>query len=93
MSLADITDGKIDNDVEKLVGVLAGLLLDPSAEPFAGFGGVGKPAPQKPASLFYMSAPATTPAAAPAEPEDDPGFAEIDDDEEAEESEELDDAA
>ena len=32
-------------------------------------------------------------AAAPAEPEDDPGFAEIDDDEPIEEIEELDDAA
>jgi hypothetical protein len=29
----------------------------------------------------------------PAEPEDDPGFAEVDDDEEPEEFEELDDAA
>ena len=53
-----------------------------------------KPAPQKPASLFDMPpAPATTPTAAPAEPEDDPGFAEIDDDEPIEEVEELDDAA
>jgi PRTRC genetic system protein E len=48
--------------------------------------------PQKPASLFDMPAPATTPTAAPAEPEDDPGFAEIDD-EELEESEELDEVA
>ena len=52
-----------------------------------------KPAPQKPASLFDMPTPATTPTAAPAEPEDDPGFAEIDDDEPIEEVEELDDAA
>ena len=51
-----------------------------------------KPAPQKPASLFDMPTPATTPTAAPAEPEDDPGFAEIDD-EELEESEELDEVA
>ena len=53
-----------------------------------------KPAPQKSASLFDMPpAPATTPTAAPAEPEDDPGFAEIVDDEPIEEFEELDDAA
>ena len=53
-----------------------------------------KPAPQKSASLFDMPlAPATTPTATPAEPEDDPGFAEIDDDEPIEEFEELDDAA
>jgi PRTRC genetic system protein E len=53
-----------------------------------------KAAPQKSASLFDMPpAPATTPTAAPAEPEDDPGFAEIDDDEPIEEAEELDDAA
>ena len=53
-----------------------------------------RPAPQKPASLFDMPpAPATTPTAAPAEPEDDAGFAEIDDDEPIEEVEELDDAA
>jgi PRTRC genetic system protein E len=52
-----------------------------------------KPAPQKPASLFDMPTPAATPTAAPAEPEDDPGFAEIDDDEPIEEVEELDDAA
>ena len=57
-----------------------------SAEP-------AKPAPQKPASLFDMPITATTPTAAPAEPEDDPGFAEIDDDEPIEEVEELDDAA
>jgi len=50
-------------------------------------------APQMPASLFDMPTPATTPTAAPAEPEDDPGFAEIDDDEPIEEVEELDDAA
>ena len=53
-----------------------------------------KSAPQKSAGLFDMPpAPATTPTAAPAEPEDDPGFAEIDDDEPIEEAEELDDAA
>ena len=52
-----------------------------------------KPAPQKPASLFDMPITATTPTAAPAEPEDDPGFTEIDDDEPIEEVEELDDAA
>ena len=52
-----------------------------------------KPAPQKPASLFDMPTPAATPTAAPVEPEDDPGFAEIDDDEPIEEAEELDDAA
>jgi PRTRC genetic system protein E len=52
-----------------------------------------KPAPQKPASLFDMPTPATTPTTMPAEPEDDPGFAEVDDDEEPEEFEELDDAA
>ena len=57
-----------------------------SAEP-------AKPAPQKPASLFDMPITATTPTAAPDEPEDDPGFAEIDDDEPIEEVEELDDAA
>ena len=52
-----------------------------------------KPAPQKSASLFDMPTPATTPTAAPVESEDDPGFAEIDDDEPIEEVEELDDAA
>ena len=53
-----------------------------------------KAAPQKSASLFDMPpAPATTPTAAPAEPEDDPGFAEIDDDDPIEEVEGLDDAA
>jgi PRTRC genetic system protein E len=53
-----------------------------------------KPAPQKSASLFDVQpAPATTPTAAPAEPEDDLGFAEIDDDEPIEEVEELDDVA
>ena len=52
-----------------------------------------KPAPQKPASLFDMPAPPATATATPVEPEDDPGFAEIDDDEEPVESEELDDAA
>jgi PRTRC genetic system protein E len=59
----------------------------PSAKP-------AEPAPQKSGSLFDMPpAPATEPTAAPAEPEDDPGFAEIDDDEPIEEAEELDDAA
>ena len=52
-----------------------------------------RPAPQMPASLFDMPTPAATPTAAPVEPEDDPGFAEIDDDEPIEEVEELDDAA
>jgi PRTRC genetic system protein E len=52
-----------------------------SAEP-------AKPAPQKPASLFDMPTPAATPTAAPAESEEDPEFAEIDDDE-PEEFEEL----
>ena len=62
----------------------------PSAQPAE----PAKPAPQKPASLFDMPpAPATTPTAAPNEPEDDTGFAEIDDDEPIEEVEELDDAA
>jgi PRTRC genetic system protein E len=59
----------------------------PAAEPV-------KPSPQKSASLFDIPpAPAITPTAAPAEPENDPGFAEIDDDEPIEELEELDDAA
>jgi PRTRC genetic system protein E len=59
----------------------------PSAKP-------AEPAPQKSASLFDMSpAPATAPTAAQAEPEDDPGFAEIDDDEPIEEAEELDEVA
>jgi PRTRC genetic system protein E len=61
----------------------------PTAKPT----GPAKPAPQKPASLFDMPTLTSTPTAAPAEPEDDLGFAEIDDDEEPEESEELDDAA
>jgi PRTRC genetic system protein E len=52
-----------------------------------------KPAPQKPASLFDVPAPATTSIATPTEPDDDPGFAEIDDDDAPEEFEELDDAA
>jgi PRTRC genetic system protein E len=52
-----------------------------------------KPAPQKPASLFDMPTPAATAIATPIEPEDDPGFAEIDDDDAPEEFEELDDAA
>ena len=52
-----------------------------------------KSAPQKPASLFDMPTPAATAAVTPAEPEEDPGFAEIDDDDPVEEVEELDDAA
>jgi hypothetical protein len=52
-----------------------------------------KPAPQKPASLFDMLAPAATTTMTPAESDEDPGFAEIDDDEPIEEVEELDDAA
>jgi PRTRC genetic system protein E len=51
-----------------------------------------KPAPRKPTSLFDMPAPAAAPTTAPTEPEDDTGFAEIDDDD-PEEFEELDDAA
>jgi PRTRC genetic system protein E len=54
---------------------------------------LAKPAPPKPASLFDMPTPAATPIAAPADSEDDLGFAEIDDDEPIEEAEELDDAA
>ena len=52
-----------------------------------------KPAPQKPASLFDMPARAATATVTSAESDEDPGFAEIDDDEEPEETEELDDAA
>jgi hypothetical protein len=52
-----------------------------------------KPAPQKPASLFDMPAPATTATVTPAESDEDLGFAEIDDDDPIEEVEELDDAA
>jgi PRTRC genetic system protein E len=52
-----------------------------------------KPVPQKPASLFDMPTPAATTTVTPAESDEDPGFAEIDDEEEPEESEELDDAA
>jgi sRNA-binding protein len=52
-----------------------------------------KPAPQKPASLFDMPALAATITVTPAESDEDSGFAEIDDDEEPVESEELDDAA
>jgi hypothetical protein len=40
-----------------------------------------------------MPAPAATISVTPAESDEDPGFAEIDDDEEPVESEELDDAA
>jgi PRTRC genetic system protein E len=57
-----------------------------SAEP-------AKPAPQKPASLFDMPTPAATTTVTPVEFDEDPGFAEIDDDDEPVESEELDDAA
>jgi PRTRC genetic system protein E len=52
-----------------------------------------KSAPQKPASLFDMPTPAATTFTAPAESDEDPGFAEIDDDDSPEEFEELDDAA
>jgi PRTRC genetic system protein E len=52
-----------------------------------------KPAPQKPASLFDIPAPAATTTITTAESNEDLGFAEIDEDEEPEESEELDDAA
>jgi PRTRC genetic system protein E len=52
-----------------------------------------KPAPQKPASLFDMPTPPTTPTTALTEPEADPGFAELDDDEPLEDLEELDDVA
>jgi PRTRC genetic system protein E len=51
-----------------------------------------EPAPEKPASLFDMPTPAATATVTPAESDEDPGFAEIDD-EEPEEIEELDDAA
>jgi hypothetical protein len=40
-----------------------------------------------------MPAPPATATATPVEPEDDPGFAEIDDDDPVEEVEELDNAA
>ncbi|WP_420238374.1 hypothetical protein ACOBR2_01855 [Telmatobacter bradus] len=52
-----------------------------------------KSAPQKPASLFDMPAPAATTTVAPAESDEEPGFAEVDDDEPIEETEELDDVA
>jgi len=52
-----------------------------------------KPAPQKLASLFDMPTPTATPTTTPAEPEDDLGFVEIDDDEPIEQTEELDEAA
>jgi PRTRC genetic system protein E len=52
-----------------------------------------KPAHQKPASLFDIPAPATTATVTPAESDEDLGFAEIDDDDESVESEELDEAA
>ena len=60
----------------------------PSAKPVE----PAKPAPHKPASLFDMPTPAAAPTTAPTEPEDDPGFAEIDDDD-PEEFEDLDNAA
>ena len=60
----------------------------PSAKPAE----LVKPALQKPASLFDVPALAATATTAPAESDEDPGFAEIDDDEPVE-SEELDDAA
>jgi PRTRC genetic system protein E len=50
-----------------------------------------KPAPPKSASLFDMPTPATITTVTPAESDEDPGFAEIDD--EPEESEELDEVA
>ena len=52
-----------------------------------------KPAPQKPASLFDMPAPAATTIVTPAESDEDPGFAELNDEEPLEYPEELDDAA
>ena len=58
----------------------------PNAEP-------EKPVSQKSASLFDVSSPAATAIATPAESDEDPGLAEIDDDEPIEEVEELDDAA
>ena len=54
---------------------------------------LAKTAPPKPASLFDMPAPAATATVTPSESDEDPGFAEIDDDEEPVESEELNDAA
>ena len=50
-----------------------------------------KPAPPKSASLFDMPTPAAITTITPADSEEDPGFAEIDD--EPEESEELDEVA
>ena len=52
-----------------------------------------KPAPPKSANLFDMPTPAAIATVTPSESEEDPGFAEIDDDEPMEEPEELDDAA
>jgi PRTRC genetic system protein E len=53
-----------------------------------------KPVPPKPASLFDLPTPATTPTAAPDESEeDDEPFVEIEDDEPTEDAEALDDAA
>lgn len=52
-----------------------------------------KPAPQKPANLFDMPTLAATTTVTPAESYEDPGFAEIDDDDPIEGVEEVDDAA
>ncbi len=52
-----------------------------------------KPAPPKSASLFDAPTPAAIATAPPTESEEDPGFAEIDDDEPMEEPEELENAA
>jgi PRTRC genetic system protein E len=52
-----------------------------------------KPAPQKPASLFDMPSPVATDTTLQNESEEELGFAEVDDDEPIDESEELDDAA
>jgi hypothetical protein len=52
-----------------------------------------KLAPQRPAGLFDTPTLAATSPVAPAALEDDPGFAEVDDDEAVELTEELDDAA
>jgi PRTRC genetic system protein E len=52
-----------------------------------------KPAQQKPPSLFDIPTAATNPITTPAEPEEDPGFAELNDDEPFEDPEELDDVA
>jgi PRTRC genetic system protein E len=52
-----------------------------------------KHAPQKPASLFDMPTPATAPTTTPTEPDKDPGFAGLDDDDPLEDPDELDDVA